>query len=208
MLYPLLLVSGLLTPAVRPVVSVPPPQFIRPSLRGDRSWRPLPTRGASRVRYVTAFVRPRDDAAPTVSSAEAQMVRLLNDDREARGLAPLTLDADLVRAARGHCRDMRDGEYFDHDSPLRGQRTPLDRYRYTLTQMGEEAPASMTVGENILYRSRFSRNEAVQDQQALMGSPGHRANILDGCFTRVGVGVLRDAEGEVWVTQMFLRDSP
>jgi uncharacterized protein YkwD len=38
-----------------------------------------------------------------------------------------------------------------------------------------------------------------------MASPGHRANILDGKFTRTGVGVAVDADGTVYVTQVFLR---
>lgn len=39
--------------------------------------------------------------------------------------------------------------------------------------------------------------------EALMGSPGHRANVLDDGVNEVGIGVYVDAEGNVWITQNF-----
>ena len=39
---------------------------------------------------------------------------------------------------------------------------------------------------------------------AFMDSPSHRANILDGRFGRVGIGVYRDDRGYVWVTLVFV----
>lgn len=43
--------------------------------------------------------------------------------------------------------------------------------------------------------------------RALMLSPGHRADILDPRFSRIGLGVCRDAQGRFWVTEMFLADT-
>jgi uncharacterized protein YkwD len=40
-------------------------------------------------------------------------------------------------------------------------------------------------------------------QQAFMGSPPHRANILNNRFRRVAVGAYRDARGLLWVTVFF-----
>jgi uncharacterized protein YkwD len=40
-------------------------------------------------------------------------------------------------------------------------------------------------------------------QQAFMGSPPHRANILNNRFRRVAVGAYRDASGLLWVTVFF-----
>ena len=36
-----------------------------------------------------------------------------------------------------------------------------------------------------------------------MNSPGHRANILEPRFTKIGVGLYRNSEGRFWVTEMF-----
>ena len=40
-------------------------------------------------------------------------------------------------------------------------------------------------------------------QRAFMGSPAHRANILNYRFRRVAVGTYRDANGLLWVTIFF-----
>ena len=41
---------------------------------------------------------------------------------------------------------------------------------------------------------------------SLMNSPGHRANILEPRFTKIGVGLYRDSQNRFWVTETFLRD--
>jgi hypothetical protein len=45
-------------------------------------------------------------------------------------------------------------------------------------------------------------------QKGLMNSPGHRKNLLDPEVTLVGIGVFRDAEGQLYITQNFLRPLP
>jgi hypothetical protein len=39
--------------------------------------------------------------------------------------------------------------------------------------------------------------------RALWASPSHRGNLLFDRFTKVGVAVIRAADGMVWVTEMF-----
>ena len=221
MLYPLLLAAGALMPAVRPVVvAVPAPQFTRPSLTAGYSRTTFPAPKPTRSRFITystTYTRASYTTTPAttagnvsvLSDAEAQMLRLINADRAACGLPRLALDPTLVQAARSHCRDMRNREYFEHDSSLRGQRTPLDRYRFTLAELGQRTPPEIVIGENIFY---ISEDNGAADMgfahRTLMNSPGHRANILDSRFTKAGIAVLRDADGELWVTEMFLRDTP
>ncbi|TNC26218.1 CAP domain-containing protein [Mumia zhuanghuii] len=55
------------------------------------------------------------------------------------------------------------------------------------------------VGENIAYGYRWPRHVV----RAWMDSPGHRANILERRYRRIGVGVRRDSRGVVWVSQVF-----
>jgi hypothetical protein len=59
-------------------------------------------------------------------------------------------------------------------------------------------------GENL---ARFRGTpEATLAQDAVTGwmnSPGHRANLLDGGFTHIGIGVARGPNGEVYITQNF-----
>ncbi len=42
-----------------------------------------------------------------------------------------------------------------------------------------------------------------QAHRALWDSPSHRLNMLRSEFHRVGIGVMRDAGGDVWVTEVF-----
>ena len=87
-------------------------------------------------------------------------------------------------------------DYFDHYSPTAGLETPMARYLHALHDWGAEQPASAMVGENVFYCSVTSDvYNAAYAHQSLMNSPGHRANILDPRFTKVGVGPLPGRPG-------------
>jgi uncharacterized protein YkwD len=58
-----------------------------------------------------------------------------------------------------------------------------------------------TMGENIL--SGPGNYSAAEMQAAWMNSPSHRANILNGDFTQVGVGIAFSSDGRVWVCVDF-----
>lgn len=139
---------------------------------------------------------------------EADLIAAINNERMERGLGPLTEDPLLNVTARAHSREMCFLCYFDHCSPTRGGRTPMDRYLAALQSWGEHRPDAALVGENIFYASVTDAfYNADYAHQRLMGSPPHRANILEPRFTKVGVGLYRDHEGRFWVTEMFLRDT-
>ena len=122
-----------------------------------------------------------------VTAYEQEVVRLVNEIRMEKGLRPLQEDWELSRVARFKSRDMADNRYFSHNSPTYG--TPFQMIRaFGLT--------FRTAGENIAYGQRTP--QAVVD--AWMNSSGHRANILNAAYTRIGVGYV--AEGRYW-TQMF-----
>jgi uncharacterized protein YkwD len=40
-------------------------------------------------------------------------------------------------------------------------------------------------------------------QDAFMGSPPHRRNILKNAYDDVGVGIVKDSNGTYWVTVVF-----
>lgn len=147
------------------------------------------------------------DASDGLFPEEREFIERINYERTSRDENALTLDPLLVQVARGHCRDMADNNYFDHASPTNGLRMPMDRYVAALHASGSETPNYALVGENIYYCSESnSTYDAAYGHQALMNSPGHRANILDPRFAKVGVGIYRNDRGEFWVTEMFLKD--
>lgn len=60
---------------------------------------------------------------------ERRFSRILNDYRVMLGLKPLRLADPLVIAARKHSQEMYDLDYFAHESPVEGNRSPGDRVR-------------------------------------------------------------------------------
>ena len=127
----------------------------------------------------------------SVSMQEQSAGNLVNLDRSNYSLAPLTLDSELCRIARLKSEDMRDNKYFAHTSPTYGD------VRSMLTKMGYSYTAA---GENIAHHATVEKAQA-----ALISSPGHRRNILPTSYTRFGVGSALDANGYVYLTQIFCR---
>ena len=148
------------------------------------------------------------DESAVEAGEEQALIAAINTERGRQGIAALILDPLLTATARLHCQEMCRLDYFEHQSPTLGSRTPLERYLKSVHEWGEEQPQTALVGENIFYCSVTSGTyNAAYAHQSLMASPGHRANILDLRFTKVGVGLYRDAQGRFWVTEMFLGDS-
>jgi uncharacterized protein YkwD len=122
----------------------------------------------------------------TTAQARAAVLCLLNRERAAHDLRPLHGNARLRRAAQGHSRDMVRRHYFEHDTP--DGRTMVDRVRAAgYLRSGR----SWTVGENIAWGAgAFATPAHVVDMW--MHSSGHRANILNGAYREIGIGVVRD----------------
>jgi uncharacterized protein YkwD len=163
------------------------------------------------VRMVWEMPTPVQTSAPSpgaLAAEEQEFIEKVNAERTERGLNALAVDPLLVHTARAHSREMCARAYFDHHSPTPGLSTPMDRYLKGLHDQGGSTPDSLLVGENIYYCSVFNDVYNVDyGHRALMNSPGHRANILEKRFTKIGLGVYRNAQGEFWVTEMFSRDS-
>ncbi len=161
-----------------------------------------------RVAWEQPNPSPQISAADAITAQEEAFVALINAERTQRGLNALTQDPMMAQTARAHSEEMCDQNYFDHHSPTPGLTTPMDRYLSSLKQMGGSQPSYLLVGENIYYCSVFNDIYNVDyAHRALMASPGHRANILEPRFTKIGLGVYRNAQGEFWVTEMFSRDT-
>ena len=86
---------------------------------------------------------------------------------------------------------MRDKGYFSHTSPTYGSVSDM------LKTFGYSFSAA---GENIAHHATVAKAHA-----AFMSSSGHKRNILSSSWTKVGIGVCYDANGYVYVTQIFAR---
>ena len=128
-----------------------------------------------------------EPAAGNLEEVTRATLCLVNAERRARGLRQLRSSPRLARAALAHTREMVARKFFAHDSPTGA--SIGDRIRGTGYLAGTIA---WTVGENLAWGSG-SRALAREIVDAWMRSPGHRANILNGSFKEIGVGVVLGA---------------
>jgi uncharacterized protein YkwD len=120
---------------------------------------------------------------------ESQMLQLVNEERTKRGLSPLKADPELAAVARAHSADMFARGYFSHYTPERAD--PFDR-------MKKAGIKFLTAGENLaLGRTLKICHEG------LMNSPGHRANILNPSFGRLGIGIMDGGIYGLMISQEF-----
>ncbi|MBI3956350.1 CvpA family protein [Candidatus Gottesmanbacteria bacterium] len=121
--------------------------------------------------------------------SEAQMIERVNRERAKEGLPTLRVEETLTAVARGHSRDMFERRYFAHYSPEGrdvGYRARQEGLEYAL------------IGENLAYAP-----DVELAHSGFMNSEGHRRNILDPAWTRIGIGVIDgDIYGKMF-TQVF-----
>ncbi len=108
---------------------------------------------------------------------ESEVIELVNVEREAHNLHPLSYNQELTVAARLHSQDMGDRNFFSHTTPKPDEIEFQDR----ITDAGYNY---QTCGENIA--AGYATPAAVVD--GWMNSDGHRANILDPDYCDIGVG--------------------
>ncbi|MCX7620214.1 MAG: CAP domain-containing protein [Acidimicrobiales bacterium] len=132
---------------------------------------------------------PARATLPSATELEKQFQDVANQARAANGLPPLMFDQALAATARTWAGVMQANGSISHDPNLEGAATSID-------------PTWTKVGENIGIGP-----EVATLQAAWMASPSHRANILDGAYNRIGIGVVV-AGGQIWVAVRFLAASP
>jgi uncharacterized YkwD family protein len=136
--------------------------------------------------------KPASSTANTSSFSEFQneVVRLVNVERAKNSLPALTADSLLMKTATVKSQDMANNNYFDHTSPTYG--SPFD----LMKKFGVTYRAA---GENIA----MGQTTPAQVMNGWMNSSGHRANILNSAYTKIGVGVVKNASGRYYWTQHF-----
>jgi uncharacterized protein YkwD/uncharacterized membrane protein required for colicin V production len=120
---------------------------------------------------------------------ELEMLKLINKDRSERGLSELIMDDLLREVARDHSIDMLRRGYFSHVDPE--GRTLFDR-------LVSGGVLFILAGENLAFAPTVSIAH-----QGLMDSPGHRENILNPQFSRIGIGAASSPLYGIIFTQNF-----
>jgi uncharacterized protein YkwD len=137
----------------------------------------------------------------TAVEVEQLIIVLVNAERQQVGLPALSEDPLLASLAREHSISMVEHNFFSHD------RYPGERsFSYGQppgTMRGENI--AMIPTRQVIPGPYLSLREVCEwAVSGWMSSPGHRANILEPCYTKTGVGVAFSEGGEyLYITQMF-----
>jgi uncharacterized protein YkwD len=119
-------------------------------------------------------------------------------------VAPLTISAGLVSSASAHNATMAGGCGLSHQCPGEpglGARETAAGVHWTAAgeNIGEGGPVANSA-------SAIAQMAVALTQDMLNEQPpndGHRRNILSSSFTHIGIAVVRDSSGTVWLTQDF-----
>lgn len=142
---------------------------------------------------VPAEVDPYEGLDATQKKYVDEIVTLVNQAREKEGLQPLTLDPQLRKGAQVRAAECV--KKFSHTRP--------DGTSYK-TAISEAGVVSNYTGENVAC----GHSSAQQVVKAWLNSPGHRDNILNSNFTKIGVGLEKNVgngyKGYSW-SQLFVK---
>ncbi len=175
-------------PTVAPAA---PPQAHAPAAPSAAS-QPAPEAPPAKPNFYVPDV-PKGPA----TDLEWRLFVAANAEREKAGLPPLAYDHGLSIIARTRVQQLVDQGYFAHVDPY-GYRM----YVELLAHFGYTSYA--WAGENLAMNNYSVAESPERAMIALMNSPSHRANILSGDFSRVGIGELTTPDGRHFYAMIFL----
>lgn len=156
---------------------------------GESAYTEVDSEFAMDEEYVAGQVTQTQDVAGTkLYNWAYQVLGLINQERAKVGLAPLSMDVEMLERAMLRAAEI--SILFDHTRP-NGQSC--------FTAFNDLDAYGGAAGENIAWGYR-SPEKVVE---AWMNSDGHRSNILNGNYTSIGVGCFKpDGDSYCW-TQIF-----
>lgn len=130
-----------------------------------------------------------------VASEEAQLLRLINQERASKNIAALSLHPLLFQVAKNYSREMMEHGFLSHVSQVDGS-TLWDRIRRSGYYDGYQG--QIVIRENIALLSGPARAAAAH--QGFMNSDGHRENLLAPDVNEVGIGMTEGTFQSVFST--------
>lgn len=153
---------------------------------------PTSTPTAAPTSTPTAVPTTAPTQAPSgLSAMEQEVLALVNSERAKNGLSALSWADDVATVARAHSSDMINRGFFSHTNP--DGESPFDRLK-------NNGISYRTAAENIAYGQKTPADV----MNAWMNSSGHRANILNKNVTELGVGAVKNNNGTIYWTQVFV----
>ncbi|WP_407371051.1 CAP domain-containing protein [Carnobacterium sp.] len=130
-----------------------------------------------------------------VAVVENRMLELLNDLRSELGVAPVSSNDQLKKAA--NIRAIETGESFSHTRPD-GKAT------FTVLEEPEVNYSYRLAGENLAMGTNYLAEKEMAEWlfKGLKDSPGHYENMVKKDFEEVGIGVHYDGTN-LYIVQIF-----
>jgi len=143
---------------------------------------------------VAAAILPQCGPAPATAptSASQHVVDLTNARRAQYGLPALSVNGALTNAAQAHSADQAAVRRMSHAGTDGSDVSArLDRVGYAYSAWGENVAAGYGDAGGVM--------------NGWMNSSGHRANILNGNYTQIGIGLAYSANGTPYWTMDLAR---
>ncbi|HEY9864603.1 MAG TPA: CAP domain-containing protein [Candidatus Obscuribacterales bacterium] len=155
--------------------------------------------GCTFLSEINSISQPLIEVKPILASNSSNLEQLelsvhqqVNDYRKSKNLPPLKLDPNISEQSRIHSYAMANGQVaFGHG----GSEARFQKIR-------QFAPWR-EIGENVAFNSGYS-NPGKEAVEGWIESPGHQRNMV-GNYDFTGVGIVRNAKGEYYFTQIFVR---
>ncbi len=160
----------------------PTPSPTREAAAETPTARPAVSEAGSRIAGVLPSGIGPSEAGWFVASVEAALLADLNAARTGAGLTPLARDETLDDVARARAEDLVRRGYFSHVSPDGGT---------AFTELQSRGIRYGLAGENLARNTYPESNAARVAVEGWLASPGHRRNVLEPRFARVGLAATR-----------------
>jgi uncharacterized protein YkwD len=138
------------------------------------------------------------------TAAAAQVLAVINQARAAQNIAPLQTSTGLESSSRAHNQTMSSGCGLQHECPGEpqiGDREIAAGVHWTTygENIGTGGPLAHTTADLTSMAVGLTKSMLAEQPP----NDGHRRNILNPDFHHIGIKVLHDSSGNLWMTQDF-----
>lgn len=127
---------------------------------------------------------------------EFQIFALVNHERAKQGLSQLAFDDEVAKIARAYSKKMATEKFFSHYDAE--GKSVLERAKAARLKHWSK------IGENLFSIANLADFDDFTVEK-WMNSPTHRQNILAPDWTTAGVGIAESEDGEIFITQVFIK---
>ncbi len=128
---------------------------------------------------------------PVMNSLELTTHNLVNRYRQHRNLPPLVADPAISAQAKAHSEEMARSSNMSHDG--------FDRR----ANLVSKTIVYRSAAENVAFNAGYAQPDLVA-VKGWIASAGHHRNMV-GQYDLTGIGVAKNAKGEYYFTQIFIR---